>query len=79
MKTSKTFQVLQTISFSPFAEDGLSAKEIIEYRYCCPMDGNYQTIFVNTVNSTFNETGGTWLFISLMAKFAVRICKKVFH
>ena len=29
------------------------------------------TDIANTVNSAFNETGGTWLFISLMAKFAV--------
>ena len=31
-----------------------------------------------TVNSAFNETGGTWLYISLLAKFAVGICKFFF-
>ena len=26
---------------------------------------------ISTVNSAFNETGGTWLIITLLAKFAI--------
>ena len=35
--------------------------------------------YTDTVNSIFYETGGTWQFISLKTKFAIRLCSNFFN